>query len=166
MKIFPSLKLAVTVIIFLSVSLLAQDQIDFSAETLDNTEIQFSEVYKKGPTLVSFWALWCKPCRAELRHLEAIFKKYQSQGFTILGINQDSPRSVAKVKAFVSSHNLSFPIVTDADQEIFQQFNGQSIPFTVLYNQNGDVIYKHVGYLPGDEIELEKEVKIALGIKK
>ncbi len=57
------------------------------------------------------------------------------------------------------------PWVTDANQEVFQQFNGQSIPLTVLYNQNGDVIYKHVGYLPGDEIELEKEVKIALGIK-
>jgi cytochrome c biogenesis protein CcmG, thiol:disulfide interchange protein DsbE len=164
MKIFFNFSLAVIVIFFLSINLLAQNQIDFSAETLDNTEIQFSDVYKEGVTLVSFWALWCKPCRAEMRHLEAIYEKYSDLGFTIIGINQDSPRSVAKVKAYVSSHNLSFPIVTDASQEIFQQFNGQSIPLTILYNKKGEVIYKHVGYLPGDEIELEKEIKIALGI--
>jgi cytochrome c biogenesis protein CcmG, thiol:disulfide interchange protein DsbE len=157
-------RLIVIVIFFLSINLLAQDQIDFNAETLDNKEIQFSDIYTDGVTLVNFWALWCKPCRAEMRHLEAIYEKYNDQGFTIIGINQDSPRSVAKVKAFVSSHNLSFPIVTDANQEIFQQFNGQSIPLTILYNRKGEVIYTHVGYLPGDEIELEEEIKIALGI--
>lgn len=158
-------KLILIFLFFSSFSLFAQDQIDFDAETLDNHEIQFSEVYKNGPTLVNFWALWCKPCRAEMRHLEAIYEKYKDHGFTILGINQDSPRSVAKVKAFVSSHKISFPVVTDANQEIFQQFNGQSIPLNVLYNKEGKVIYTHVGYLPGDEIELEEEVKSALGIK-
>jgi len=144
---------------------LTQDQIDFSAETLDNKEIQFSDIYKTGPTLVNFWALWCKPCRAELKHLEAIYEKYNDQGFTILGINQDTPRSVAKVRSFVSSHNLSFPIITDSDQQIFQQFNGQSIPLSILFNKDGEVKYIHVGYLPGDEIELEEEIIKVLGIE-
>ena len=142
--------------IFLTLSLLllpslfwAQDKIEFTAETINNEEIVFSEVYKNGPTLVNFWALWCKPCRAEMKHLEAIYEKYKDNGFTILGINQDSPRSVAKVRAFVSTHNLNFPIVTDPNQEIFQQFNGQSIPLNVLYNQKGEVVYTHIGYLPG-----------------
>lgn len=155
------------IILFISFSTRnqAQDKIDFSAETINNEEIVFSDVYKNGPTLVNFWALWCKPCRAEMRHLEAIYEKYKDHGFTILGINQDSPRSVAKVKAFVSSHNLNFRIVTDPNQEIFQQFNGQSIPLNVLYNKKGEVVYTHVGYLPGDEIKLEEEIKKVLGIE-
>lgn len=143
----------------------AQDKIEFSAETITNEEMIFSEIYKQGPTLVNFWALWCKPCRAEMRHLQAIYEKYEDNGFTILGINQDSPRSMAKVRAFVSSHNLNFPIVTDPNQEIFQQFNGQSIPLNVLYNQKGEVVYTHVGYLPGDEIKLEEEIRKVLGIE-
>lgn len=152
-------------LIFFSTSVLSQDYIDFSSETLNNEEIQLSEVYANGPTLVNFWALWCKPCRAEMKHLEVIYNKYKDKGFTIIGINQDTPRSVAKVKSFVSSHNLSFPIVTDPSQEIFQQFNGQSIPLSVLFGKDGKVVYSHVGYLPGDEIKLEGEVKKILGIK-
>ena len=152
-------------LLFLPSLFWAQDKIEFTAETINNEEIVFSEIYSSGPTLVNFWALWCKPCRAEMRHLEAIYEKYKDKGFTILGINQDSPRSVAKVKAFVSSHNLNFPIVTDPNQEIFQQFNGQSIPLNVLYNIKGEVVYTHVGYLPGDEIKLEEEIKKVLGIE-
>jgi len=151
--------------LLLSNQFLAQDNIEFSAETINNEEIIFSEINKKGPVLVNFWALWCKPCRAEMKHLELIYEKLKGGGFTILGINQDSPRSVAKVKAFVSSHNLKFPIVTDPNQEIFQQFNGQSIPLNVLFNKNGEVEYTHVGYLPGDELKLEEEIKKVLGIE-
>jgi len=163
MNIIKNLLLAL--ILISGINLIAQDQIDFSGETLENEEIEFSEVYSNGPTLVNFWALWCKPCRAEMRHLQGIYDKYKDKGFTILGINQDSPRSVAKVKSFVSSHKLTFPIITDANQEIFQQFNGQSIPLSVLYNNEGEVVYTHVGYLPGDEAELESEIQKVLGIQ-
>lgn len=152
-------------LLLFSVNTFSQNNIEFSGETLDNEEINFSDVNKNGPTLVSFWALWCKPCRAEMRHLEVIYDKYKEEGFTILGINQDSPRSLAKVKAFVSSHNVNFPILLDPNQEIFQQFNGQSIPLAVLYNQKGEVTYTHVGYLPGDEVELEEEIKKVLESK-
>lgn len=145
------------------VSVYSQNNIDFRAETLENKEIKLSEVYENSPTLVSFWALWCKPCRAEIRHLENLFNIYKEKGFTIVGINQDTPRSLAKVKSFVSSHNVTFPIVLDPNQEIFQKFNGQSIPLSVLFNKKGEVVYTHLGYLPGDEIELEEAIKKALG---
>jgi thiol-disulfide isomerase/thioredoxin len=151
-------------LLLFTLNIWAQDQIDFSAETLNNEEIVFSDIYSNGPTLVNFWALWCKPCRAEMRHLEAIYEKYKEHGFTLVVINQDTPRSLAKVKSYISSHKITFPVITDPNQEIFQQFNGQSIPLSILYNTKGEVIYSHVGYLPGDEIELEAEVKKVLGI--
>ena len=144
----------------------AQDKIEFNVETIENEQLVFTEINKKGPVLVNFWALWCKPCRAEMRHLENLYEKYKDKGFTIIGVNQDTPRSLAKVKSFVSTHGVNFPIALDPDQEIFQQFNGQSIPLSVLYNNQGEVVYKHVGYLPGDEIELEEEIKNVLGINK
>ena len=146
-------------------NILAQDNIEFSIETIDNNNLQFSDLNKKGPVLVSFWALWCKPCRAEMRHLESIFDKYKEHGLTILGINQDTPRSLAKVKSYISTHNITFPIALDPNTEIFQQFNGQSIPLSILYNKKGEVVYKHVGYLPGDEIELEEKIRTVLGIE-
>lgn len=143
----------------------AQNNIEFSGETINNEEIKFSEALLKGPVLVNFWALWCKPCRAEIRHLQLFHEKYSEKGLTVLGINQDSPRSIAKVKSFASSHGLEFPVITDPNNEIFQQFNGQSIPLNLLYNSKGELVYSHVGYLPGDEIELENEIKKVLSIE-
>ncbi len=155
-------------VLFVSVNfsvLLSQNKIDFTAEKINGEEIHFKEINKKGPVLISFWALWCKPCRAELKHIQNIYQKYNEQGFSVLAINQDSPRSVAKVKSYISSHGFTFPVVTDLDQELFQQFNGQSIPLTILIDKNGFIHSQHIGYLPGDEIKLEKEIKQLLDVK-
>ena len=117
------IKFLLLLIIF-NIKISAQSNYDFKSETIDNKEIIFSEVLQNGPVLVNFWALWCKPCRSEMKHLDAIFLKYKENGLTILGVNQDSPRSLAKVKAFVSSHKINYPVITDPNQEIFQKFNG------------------------------------------
>lgn len=159
MQAITKYKLVAILIIFICSKSFTQSNIDFSAETLKGKEIEFNEVYKNGPTIVSFWALWCKPCRAEMKHLEKMYNKYSDMGFTIIGINQDSPRSVAKVKSYISSHHITFPIITDPNQEIFQMFNGQSIPLTVLFNKKGEIVYRHTGYLPGDEKKIETELK-------
>ncbi|MBK7978669.1 MAG: TlpA family protein disulfide reductase [Ignavibacteriae bacterium] len=159
------IKFLLLLIIF-NIKISAQSNYDFKSETIDNKEITFSEILQNGPVLVNFWALWCKPCRSEMKHLDAIFLKYKENGLTILGVNQDSPRSLAKVKAFVSSHKINYPVITDPNQEIFQKFNGQSIPLNVLFDKNGNVVFTHIGYLPGDEVALEKEIKTVLEIKQ
>jgi peroxiredoxin len=139
--------------------LAAQDKADFSIQTTDNKEIKLSELYNKGPVLVNFWALWCEPCKAEMKVLKNLYEKYQEKGFTILGINEDSPKSVSKVRAYVSSQKINFPVALDPNSQYLQKFNGQSIPYSLLVDRNGEIVYKSVGYLPGDEIKLEKEIQ-------
>jgi thiol-disulfide isomerase/thioredoxin len=117
-----------------------------------------SEIYKNGPVLINFWALWCQPCRAEMKALKEIRIKYSLKGLTILGFNQDTPRSVAKVKAYVSSQGIKYPVILDGNTEIFRKFNGQAMPFSILIDTSGDIVYKHTGYLPGDEKKLMEEI--------
>ncbi len=141
----------------------AQENIDFSIQLLDGEEIRFSEFNTGGITLVNFWALWCKPCRIEMKELEKLYGMYKASGFEILGINQDTPRSVAKVESFVSSQNLSFNIGLDPNGILSDMFNVQAIPHTVLFDNEGKVVYQSTGYLPGDEVKLEAEIKNILG---
>jgi cytochrome c biogenesis protein CcmG/thiol:disulfide interchange protein DsbE len=153
-------------ILLLFADLPAQNKINFTISTLNNKKVELKNQYSKGPVLISFWALWCEPCKEEIRHLSQIYKKYKDKGFTILGINQDSPKSVSKVRAYVASHNIDFPIALDPDFQYLQKMNGQSIPYSILFDTNGDIVYKNVGYLPGDEIKLEKEIqKLIPGVK-
>jgi len=97
--------------------------------------------------------------------LESIYKKFNGEGLTVLGINQDSPKSVSKVRSYISSQNISFPIVLDPNGQYLQKMNGQSIPFSLLYDSSGKLIYKHIGYIPGDEVSLEAEIRKLLNGK-
>ena len=153
-------------ILFLFIELPAQNKTNFTITTIKNKKVELEKLYSKGPVLISFWALWCEPCKEEMRHLNQIYKKYKDNGFTILGINQDSPKSVSKVRAYVASHKIDFPIALDPDFQYLQKMNGQSIPYLLLFDTNGKIVYKNVGYLPGDESKLENEIrKLLPGVK-
>jgi thioredoxin-related protein len=41
---------------------------------------------------------------------------------------------------------------------VFQAFNGQNIPFSVLIDKDGKVVKRRIGYLPGDEKEIEADI--------
>ncbi len=136
----------------------AQDKLDFPMRTLAGEETRLGNFYAKGPTLVTFWALWCEPCRVELRALQSMYETYKDRGFIVVAINQDSPKSVSKVRSFVAAQKLSFPVVLDLNTELFQAVNGQAIPYALLFDTDGQVTYKRLGYILGDEQELEQKL--------
>lgn len=160
------LSLNVLFILIVSFSISAQDKVNFTVSTIDNNKIELSKLYTKGPLLVNFWALWCEPCKVEMRVLKDLYKKYKDEGFTILGINQDSPKSVSKVRSYISSQRINFPVALDPNSQYLQRLNGRSIPYSLLFNRAGEIVYKSVGYLPGDEVELEKEIQKLLSAKQ
>lgn len=128
-------------------------------ETLDGKEAKLSDYYSQGPLLINFWALWCEPCRVEMKELQSLFSDFGDQGFTVLGINQDSPRSLSKVRSYVSGQRITYPVILDPSSKVFQKFNGQVIPLSLLFNQKGEIVYRHTGYLPGDELKLRAEIE-------
>ena len=135
----------------ISVTNLALDELDGSTSKL-------SEYLRNGPVYMTFWALWCEPCKQELRALKAFAKEHADDPFTILAVNQDSPKSIAKVKAYVKSQGYPFSVILDPNAQVLQTFNGQNLPFAVLIDRSGKVVSTRTGYLPGDEKEIEKDI--------
>jgi thiol-disulfide isomerase/thioredoxin len=131
---------------------------NLSIERLDGSRTKLSEYLKKGPVYLSFWALWCEPCKLELRALKSFAKEHENDPFTIVAVNQDSPKSLAKVKAYVRSQNYPFVVVVDPNTQIFQALNGQNLPFSVLIDKSGKVVSTRTGYFAGDEKEIEKDI--------
>jgi thiol-disulfide isomerase/thioredoxin len=127
-------------------------------EQLDGSTSKLSDFLSKGPVYISFWALWCEPCKLELRALKSFAKEHASEPFTILAVNQDSPKSLAKVKAYVKSQSYPFPVILDPNTQIFQALNGQNLPFSVLIDRSGKIVSTRTGYLAGDEKEITKEI--------
>lgn len=143
----------------------SQDHQNLVVRTIDSDEVSLEELISKGPVLVNFWALWCEPCKIEMKQLQSIYDRYKEKGFSILAINQDNQKSVSKVSSFISSQGYSFFVATDEDGEVAQQFNVQSIPLSLLFDGNGKIVYKALGYKPGDEKKIEEALEKLFSVK-
>ena len=124
----------------------------------DNKKVMLEDFYSKGPILINFWTLSCEPCKKEMKHLSRINEEYSESGFQVVSINMDSPRTMKKVKQFTKSQKYSFKILSDPRMELFRKLGGNVMPLVVIVNMDGTIEKRHIGYSPGDEVELEKEI--------
>ena len=126
---------------------------------LDERKQSFEEVVgKEGTVVVAFWATWCKPCQSELEALQDLEDEWEGK-FRVVAVSVDDSRASAKVKSLVKGRRWSFEVWQDANMELYKAFNLASIPFVCIVHE-GAVVWKHSGYMPGDEnIVLEKALK-------
>jgi peroxiredoxin len=140
----------------------AYSQYDFDLNDIDGNSVKLSDQLKKGPVFVQFWALWCIPCKEEMRVLNELYGKYKDSGFVYLAVNQDSPKSSAKVRAYIESKGYTAPCLMDGDMTVFEKFGGQNLPYSVFLDKSGSIIKTYTGYIIGDESKLEADIKAAL----
>lgn len=151
-------------IVFLFTSIFSQSKSipDFTLETISGEKVSLHQLLAKGPVYINFWALWCVPCRAELKALQTIFEQFKEKNVSIIAINIDSPKSSSKVKSFISGMKYNFQVLLDTNQEVFQKFGGSSLPFSLLINKDGKIVKVRNSFLPGDEKEIIKDIENVL----
>jgi biopolymer transport protein ExbD len=76
----------------------------------------------------------------------------------------DGPESVARVRSHVSRYDFSLAVLLDQESTVSQLYNPRrAAPLNVLIDREGDIAWTHEGYNPGDEEELESQIRCALG---
>lgn len=153
-----------TFVLIVSLPVFAQNDEDITGRKAPNFKLinlngKYVELNKEtgnGPILLSFWATWCKPCLEEMAEFNKIYKEYKDRGFTILAISTDSEKSVAKVKPYIKSKGYDFPVLLDTNNEVARKYYAQQMPYTVMIDKNGNIVYSHLGYMKGDEQKIEK----------
>jgi len=138
---------------------------DLKLKLLDGQKVTIHELLKDGPLLIDFWATWCKPCKKVMKHLNQYHLDYANKGFKVLMINQDSPRSMGKVKTFIRSKKFDFLIGLDPNQKLAKKLNGLIMPTLILVAQDGTIQWRHQGYMPGEEKEIEYQIRLLLGLE-
>ena len=132
---------------------------------IDGSDISLNEFYKDGPLLIDFWATWCVPCKKLMKYLNQYHQEYQNEGFKVLMINTDSPRSIGKVKSYIKSQNYKFLVGVDPNKVISKKLNSIVMPTTILINQSGDIVWRHQGYIKGEEIQIKRKIESLLNKK-
>ena len=137
---------------------------DLSVRLLDGKQVRLSALLEEGPLLVSFWATWCAPCKKEMRFLEEFHQKYNENSFRVLAISTDSPKSMSKVKSYIRAKKHTFLVGIDPNQEIAKKMNALLMPTTLILNKDRKVSWYHQGFIPGDEKEIEAQIRAVLDL--
>jgi len=94
--------------------------------------------HKNKVIVLNFWATWCAPCLEEMPAFEKLYRKYRSQGLTVLAVSLDKGDN-SKVRDFVDTNNLTFPVLIDSDGIAEKLYPSFTIPFTYVIDKEGRV---------------------------
>ena len=129
---------------------------------LDGRRAQAAD-YKGKVLVLDFWATYCPPCREEVPHLVALQKRYGGQGLNVVGLNvggdEDRPKMPAFVREFGIQYALGYP---DDELSSLVFANDDRIPQTYVFDRNGRLVKRFIGYDSEAAVGLEAAVQSAL----
>lgn len=154
--------------LLLSMGLLAQEK-DSKSWRLPSVDIKTTngktfntqEISNDGkPIIVSFWALWCKPCIKELNAIADVYEDWQDEtGVKVYAVSIDDARSSAKVLPFANGNSWEYDILLDSNGDFKRAMGVNMIPHLFLLDGDGNIVYQHTSYSEGSEFQLYELVK-------
>jgi thiol-disulfide isomerase/thioredoxin len=115
---------------------------DFASYTSGGRQAHLSDYAGKGKyVLVDFWASWCVPCRVEMPELAALYDKYKTKDFEIVGVSLDE--NSKNWNDAIAGMKMTWPQLSDLKEwnsSAARIYDVRSIPFTVLIDKDGKII--------------------------
>lgn len=157
-------KLLTVVVLLLGLSAQAQEQAglpNVQLKDIQGNVVKLQDLATAGePLIISFWATWCTPCKKELSNYAELYDDWQKDfKVKVVAISIDDARNTAKVKAYVNGVKWPFQVLLDPNEDMKRSLNFQTVPFTILIDGNGKIIYRHNSYVEGDEFVMEEKLK-------
>ena len=114
------------------------EDLDFTLESSARGSISLGRFRGETPVLLVFWATWCPTCNADVPAIKD-FHSITSGKIQVFAI--DFMESRDKVKAFIKTKNISYPVLLDADGKVTRKFRVVGIPTYVLLDKGGKIVY-------------------------
>lgn len=153
---------ATVLALLVGISVQAQDQLpSVELTNIKGEKVDLADYGKNGKiTVINFWATWCTPCKKELNNIADLYEDWSDDyDMELVAISIDDARNKAKVKTYVNGQAWDYDVLLDVNAVLRQKLNFQSIPFTLVVDQNGNIVNRHSGYVDGDEYILEEELE-------
>ena len=113
--------------------------------------------------LVDFWTYTCINCIRTLPYVEAWYRKYHRDGFTVVGVHTPEfpfEREAGNVQRAIDDFGITYPVVQDNESMTWTAYHNQYWPAKYLIDARGRVRLVHFG--EGSYAETEKAIRSLL----
>ena len=128
---------------------------------INGKTVNTAELSNDGkPFIISFFATWCKPCNRELSAISEVYEEWQDEtGVKLIAVSIDQAQNINKVKPLVDGNGWTYDVLLDPNSEFKRALGIQMIPYVLIVDGKGNIVYKHNGYTEGAEAELIEKVR-------
>lgn len=109
--------------------------------------------------LINLWATWCGPCVAEFDDLVTLNRLYRDRGLEFVSISADDPANKDKALTFLrrkQSSGINYIYTGDDKYKMIEAVDPKwdgALPYTMLVNPDGKVVYSHQGAIDLEEVK-------------
>ena len=130
-------------------------------KTMDGKTIRTDTLSNNGkPIIIDFFATWCKPCNRELTAISEVYDEWvEETGVKLIAVSIDQAQNINKVKPLVDNHGWPYEVLLDPNSDLKRALGIQMIPYVLIVDGKGNIVYKHNGYTEGAEEELIEKVR-------
>lgn len=119
-------------------------------EMTDSNGKKITEKDLAGKIVVmSFWAVWCPPCREELPHWNQFYAAHKNDPDVVFFSVGDEPWET--MQNYMKHHHYSFPSYRNEDY--WKEFNVEGIPTLVVIDPHGTIRFRNAGFEEGMEYD-------------
>lgn len=135
---------------------------EMSWTTLDGDKERIAD-HSDKVLILDFWATYCGPCRDEVPHLNSLQAKYGSDRLQVVGLNVGGDEDKPKIAPFMKELNATYTVAIPEDALVsFVTGSDDRIPQTAVFDKQGRLVLKVVGFDPTVQNQIDRAVDTAL----
>lgn len=113
-----------------------------------------------NPLIICFWKTCCQTPNKLLTTINDVYEEWvEKTGVKIIIIAVDDSRSSFRVKPFVNAKRWDFEVLLDENSEVKRAMNISTVPYIILFNGEGNIVWKKSSFIEGDEEEIYEKIR-------